>query len=75
MIRSNFIDIRKQNSEDLYKDLRTSLLEAYFDKEASVRAQACTALCRLQGDPEIDPVDGQTIIEKLMWSVRHDPST
>lgn len=61
-------------SEDLYQDLRTHLLEVYLDKESSVRAQACTALCRLQGDPEVDPSDGRTILEKLMWSVRHDPS-
>ncbi|OAC99558.1 hypothetical protein MUCCIDRAFT_148598 [Mucor lusitanicus CBS 277.49] len=60
--------------EDLYQELKRHLFEGHIDREASVRAQAVTALCRLQSDTEIDPLDGQTIHEKLMWSVRHDPS-
>ncbi|KAG1100112.1 hypothetical protein G6F42_017722 [Rhizopus arrhizus] len=61
--------------EDLYQELKRHLFEGHIDREASVRAQAVTALCRLQSDTEIDPLDGQTIHEKLMWSVRHDPSS
>ena len=62
-------------SEDLYQELKRHLFEGHIDREASVRAQAVTALCRLQSDTEVDPLDGQTIHEKLMWSVRHDPSS
>jgi hypothetical protein len=58
----------------LYQDLKKHLFTGHIDKEASVRAQAVTALCRLQIDTEINPSDGQTILDKLMWSVRHDPS-
>ncbi|CAO3654330.1 unnamed protein product [Mucor fragilis] len=61
--------------EDLYQELKRHLFEGHIDREASVRAQAVTALCRLQSDSEVDPLDGQTIHEKLMWSVRHDPSS
>ncbi|KAI8986589.1 nuclear condensing complex subunit [Pilobolus umbonatus] len=62
--------------ENLYQDLRTSLFERIKDKDASVRIQAVTALCRLQGaDKDVDPVDGKTILEKLMWSLQHDTSS
>ena len=61
-------------SEDLYQDLKSHLFESHLDKDANVRAQAVTALCRLQSDNEVNPSDGQTILDKLMWSVRHDPS-
>ncbi|KAI8375873.1 nuclear condensing complex subunit [Blakeslea trispora] len=60
--------------EDLYQDLKSHLFESHLDKDAGVRAQAVTALCRLQSDDEVNPSDGQTILDKLMWSVRHDPS-
>ncbi|KAI8373382.1 nuclear condensing complex subunit [Choanephora cucurbitarum] len=60
--------------EDLYQDLKSHLFESHLDKDANVRAQAVTALCRLQSDNEVNPSDGQTILDKLMWSVRHDPS-
>lgn len=63
------------NSEDLYQALRTALFERIMDKEASVRIQAATALCRLQSaDSDVDPTDGKTIIQKLMWSLEYDPS-
>lgn len=59
----------------MYQDLKRHLFEGHIDREASVRAQAVTALCRLQSDTEVNPIDGQTIHEKLMWSVRHDSSS
>ncbi|KAI7899163.1 nuclear condensing complex subunit [Cokeromyces recurvatus] len=58
--------------EDLYQDLKKHLFEGYVDKEASVRAQAATALCRLQTDTEVNRSDGQTIRDKLLWSMSHD---
>jgi hypothetical protein len=71
---TTFIYLLLCHSEGLYQELKTHLLENYFDKEAPVRAQTCIALCRLQSDLEIDRTDGKTVLEKLMWSVRHDLS-
>lgn len=63
-------------SEDLYQDLKTALFERIIDKEASVRIQAATTLCRLQSaDIDVDPTDGKTILQKLMWSLQYDPSS
>ncbi|GAA5817114.1 hypothetical protein MFLAVUS_010654 [Mucor flavus] len=62
--------------EDLYQDLRTALFDRIIDKEASVRIQAATTLCRLQSaDADVDPTDGKTILQKLMWSLQNDPSS
>jgi condensin complex subunit 3 len=62
-------------SEDLYQDLRTSLFERIRDVDATVRIQAATALCRLQSaDTDVDEADGQTILEKLISSLRFDNS-
>lgn len=61
-------------SEDLYQDLKTSLFERVTDKEASVRIQACDALCRLQSaDNDVDE-DGKTISQKLMSVLQYDSS-
>ncbi|KAI9477970.1 MAG: nuclear condensing complex subunit [Benjaminiella poitrasii] len=60
--------------EDLYQDLKRNLFDGHIDKEASVRAQAATALCRLQTDTEVNRADGQTISQKLLWSMRYDPN-
>ncbi|KAI8066111.1 nuclear condensing complex subunit [Thamnidium elegans] len=62
--------------EDLYQDLRTALFDRIIDKEASVRIQAATTLCRLQSaDADVDPTDGKTILQKLMWCLQNDPSS
>ncbi|KAI9254666.1 nuclear condensing complex subunit [Sporodiniella umbellata] len=61
--------------EDLYQDLKIALFERIKDKDASVRVQAATALCRLQSaDNDIDPTDGKTILQKLMWVLQNDAS-
>ncbi|KAI8100193.1 nuclear condensing complex subunit [Halteromyces radiatus] len=61
--------------EDLYQLLKTALYERIKDKEGPVRVQAVTALSRLQSaDDEPDANDGLTIIQKLIWILRHDPS-
>ncbi|ORE13224.1 hypothetical protein BCV71DRAFT_246469 [Rhizopus microsporus] len=61
--------------EDLYQDLKAALFERIKDREAQVRIQAVTALCRLQGaDIDVDPADGKTILQKLMWILQHDSS-
>ncbi|KAI9245790.1 nuclear condensing complex subunit [Helicostylum pulchrum] len=62
--------------EDLYQDLRTALFDRIIDKEASVRIQAATTLCRLQSaDADVDQTDGKTILQKLMWCLQNDPSS
>lgn len=64
------------NSENLYQDLKEALFERFKDKEASVRMQTVTALCRLQSaDTDVDPSDGKTILQKLMWALQYDPNS
>ncbi|RCH82003.1 hypothetical protein CU098_005489, partial [Rhizopus stolonifer] len=59
--------------EDLYQDLKIALFERIKDKDSSVRIQAATALCRLQNaDIDVDPTDGKTILQKLMWILQND---
>ena len=61
-------------SEDLYSQLRTSLIERLDDKESFVRAQAVVALSKLVGceDPSEIGDDEQPIVMYLLDSLCYD---
>ena len=61
-------------SEDLYSELRTSLIERLDDKESVVRAQAILALSKLVGceDPQEIQDDEQPIVMYLLDSLCYD---
>ncbi|KAF8957558.1 hypothetical protein BGZ46_002160, partial [Entomortierella lignicola] len=65
--------------DDLYTQLKESLMERVRDKEAAVRVQAVFALSKLQGDDEegeegkeID--DDDNVVQKLIDLMQYDPS-
>ncbi len=63
-------------SDDLYADLRSSLLERVQDKEASIRTQAVIALSKLQrGETAIEmSSDEVPLVEVLAEVLQLDPS-
>lgn len=63
-------------SDDLYADLRSSLLERVQDKEASIRTQAVIALSKLQTGEETIEMgpDEVPLVEVLADVLQLDPS-
>ncbi|TFK65897.1 ARM repeat-containing protein [Pluteus cervinus] len=64
-------------NEDLYTDLRSSLVERVTDKEASVRVQALIALSKLAGteDPNELEEGEPTVLEILLDAMSFDSNT
>jgi condensin complex subunit 3 len=62
------------DSDDLYTELKESLMERARDKEAAVRVQAIFALSKLQGDGEEEEDDEESVVQKLVDLMQHDPS-
>ncbi|KAG0297693.1 hypothetical protein BGZ98_000478 [Dissophora globulifera] len=67
--------------DDLYTQLKESLLERVRDKEAAVRVQAVFALSKLQGGDEEEEgetaptvQDEDNVVMKLVDLMQHDPS-
>ncbi|KAF9431507.1 hypothetical protein BGZ76_000225 [Entomortierella beljakovae] len=61
--------------DDLYTQLKESLLERIRDKEAAVRVQAVFALSKLQGDDEEGGIETEdNVVQKLVDLMQHDPS-
>lgn len=64
--------------DDIYQNLRRSLLERVHDKESAVRVQAIVALAKLQGgddDEEEEGGDGEDNVTAVLLDIlRHDPS-
>ncbi|KAG0227520.1 hypothetical protein BGW42_002912 [Actinomortierella wolfii] len=58
--------------DDLYQQLKESLMERIRDKEAAVRVQAVFALSKLQGGDEEG--DGDSVVQKMLDVMRHDPA-
>ncbi|KAF9407125.1 hypothetical protein BGZ94_002812, partial [Podila epigama] len=58
--------------DELYTQLRDSLLERVRDKDALVRVQAVFALSKLQGGDEGEDVDN--IVDVMIDLLQHDPS-
>jgi hypothetical protein len=64
------------HSEEVYTELRSSLLDRINDKEPAIRVQAVISLSKLCGteDP-LDLAEGeQTVSEVLMETLSHDPA-
>lgn len=62
-------------SEDLYTNLRASLLERVRDKETHVRLQAVIALARLQrGEEGAEDEDEENLTEVLIDILQFDPA-
>ncbi|KAF9103383.1 hypothetical protein BGX29_003425 [Mortierella sp. GBA35] len=60
---------------DLYIQLKKSLMERARDKESAVRIQAIFALAKLQDDDdEEDPEEGDNVVQKLLDLMQHDPA-
>ncbi|KAG0368508.1 nuclear condensing complex subunit [Gamsiella multidivaricata] len=63
--------------DDLYTQLKDSLMERVRDKEAAVRVQAVFALSKLQGggeETEDKNDDDDTVVQKLLDLMQYDPS-
>ncbi|KAG0004974.1 hypothetical protein BGZ80_010262 [Entomortierella chlamydospora] len=63
--------------DDLYTQLKESLMERVRDKEAAVRVQAVFALTKLQGgddEGEDGNNDDDSVVQKLLDLMQHDPS-
>ncbi|KAG0233361.1 nuclear condensing complex subunit [Mortierella sp. GBAus27b] len=60
--------------DDLYTELKESLMERARDKEAAVRVQAIFALSKLQEDGEEEEDDEGSVVRKLVDLMQHDPS-
>ncbi|KAF9168468.1 hypothetical protein DFQ26_007599 [Actinomortierella ambigua] len=58
--------------DDLYQELKSSLMERIRDKESAVRVQAVFALSKLQGGDEDGEVD--SVVAKMLDVMRHDPA-
>ncbi|KAG0045609.1 hypothetical protein BGZ83_009210 [Gryganskiella cystojenkinii] len=61
--------------DDLYEQLKSSLMERVKDKEAGVRVQAVFALSKLQGGDEESGDDEDNVILKLVDMMQHDASS
>jgi len=63
-------------SEDVYHELRSSIMDRVNDKEPPVRAQAVIALSKLCGtEDQADIEDGEpTAIDVLIDALTHDSS-
>ncbi|KAF9937107.1 hypothetical protein BGZ65_001802 [Modicella reniformis] len=62
-------------SDDLYTQLKESLMERVRDKEAAVRVQAVFALSKLQGgEEEESAISEDNVVQKLVDLMQHDPS-
>lgn len=63
-------------SQDLYKELRTSLIERLLDKEHLVRAHGVAALSKLamSEDPDDLDEDDEPILHYLLSSLIQDPA-
>ncbi|KAF9570700.1 hypothetical protein EC968_001484 [Mortierella alpina] len=62
--------------DDLYIQLKDSLMERVRDKESAVRVQAVFALSKLQGGAEEEETGGNedNVVKKLLDMMEHDPS-
>ncbi|KAF9348848.1 hypothetical protein BGX34_002209 [Mortierella sp. NVP85] len=60
--------------DDLYTELKDSLMERVRDKEAAVRTQAVFALSKLQGDEDDEGDTEDNVVQKLVDLMQHDPS-
>ncbi|KAF9188617.1 hypothetical protein BGZ51_000480 [Haplosporangium sp. Z 767] len=62
--------------DDLYVQLKDSLMERVRDKEAAVRVQAVFALSKLQGGDDDADEEGErdNVVQKLLDVMQHDPS-
>ncbi|ORZ21729.1 nuclear condensing complex subunit [Lobosporangium transversale] len=61
--------------DDLYTQLKESLMERIRDKEAAVRVQAVFALSKLQtAEEDTEGGDGENVVQKLLDLMQHDPS-
>jgi len=61
-------------SDDLYTELKESLVERLRDKEAAVRTQAIFALSKFQGDEDDEGDTEDNVVQKLVDLMQHDPS-
>ena len=67
--------LTRKSSEDLYKNLRSALLERICDKEASIRVQSVIALSKLCGSEDPTEIEeGPSAIDVVGEVLSTDPS-
>lgn len=64
------------SSDDLYTQLKDSLMERVKDKESAVRVQAVFALSKLQSgeEDEAENEDEENVVQVMIDLMQHDPS-
>lgn len=62
-------------SDDLYTQLKSSLMERVKDKESAVRVQAVFALSKFQGGEDEFGDNEDNVVQKLVDMIQHDMSS